>query len=75
MKKPVPKEVVIKNVGERILSITASTPDAIQQVENICKEFGSLHPPSDTLQSYLLIIKDTYNSDEVEAYLRYELGE
>jgi hypothetical protein len=70
--RPRPKELVVDNPGryDRLLKITASTPDAYTWIGREAPEFGvftaapRLHVPG------YLVVAGTYDIGEVVAYLR-----
>lgn len=66
IKRPTPKELVIKDLGH--LCITATTNDARQWIEQEGSTFGHLYKP-DFFPFYRLFIGDEYDHDEVIAYL------
>jgi len=70
IKKPVPKELVIKDLG--VLFITAKSDDARQWIETEAPEYGNLTLPGTVRgveSEYMLAISQAYDRDEVIAYL------
>lgn len=74
---PIPLELSVRRVNfpnqtlyGGMLSLTPSTPDARNWIEQEAPRFGRLFHPEPRGDSYKLFISEVYRTNDVEAYLR-----
>jgi hypothetical protein len=68
--KPTPKELVVEQVGTRLIHIYTTSNDATDWVRREARDFGSLYEPSEHERHFTLFVIPTYEIEEVLAYLR-----